>query len=147
MTAERNLLLNGFSGADGSRFRGLHTREVLPYEICRPRGVDVCVANILVGQLVRPSMVAAIVTNLQEGGLVCLSGIRPGGEVDSLKKAYGESIEWLEEDYAELSANETVGCIESYGFDCGSWARLVGRKKVGDGSINFIEQMSDLAVS
>lgn len=49
--------------------------------------VDVAVANILVGQLVRPSMVAALCANLQPGGLLCLSGIRPD-EVPSLKKAY-----------------------------------------------------------
>lgn len=145
VTAERNLALNGWD-ADG-RFQGLHTREVLPYDICPPRGVDVCVANILIGQLVRPSMVAAIVTNLQEGGLLCLSGIRPK-EVDALKEAYDDSIEWIDDQYAELSADETTNCIESYGFDCGRWARLVGRKRVAnDGDSSFIEQMSDLAVS
>jgi len=144
VTAERNLALNGWD-ADG-RFQGRHTREVLPYDVCPPRGVDVCVANILVGQLVRPSMVAAIVTNLQEGGLLCLSGIRPA-QVDALKGAYGGSIEWLDDQYAELSADETSNSIESYGFDCGRWARLIGRKRVGDGDSSFIEQMSDLAVS
>lgn len=142
VTAERNVILNGW---ETGRFEGLHTREVLPYDLCPPRGASLCVANILIGQLVRPSMVAAIVTNLEPGGLLCLSGIRPG-EVDSLKEAYGESIEWIESQYAELSANETVGCIESYGFDCGRWARLVGRKKIGSDS-DFIDQMSDLAVS
>eukprot|EP00585_Thalassiosira_rotula_P019948 CAMPEP_0196200550 /NCGR_PEP_ID=MMETSP0912-20130531/3818_1 /TAXON_ID=49265 /ORGANISM="Thalassiosira rotula, Strain GSO102" /LENGTH=134 /DNA_ID=CAMNT_0041473945 /DNA_START=1 /DNA_END=402 /DNA_ORIENTATION=+ len=118
VTAERNLALNGWDAA--GRFQGRHTREVLPYDVCQPRGVDVCVANILVGQLVRPSMVAAIVTNLQEGGLLCLSGIRPA-QVDALKGAYGGSIEWLDDQYAELSADETSNCIESYGFDCGRW--------------------------
>lgn len=49
--------------------------------------VDLAVANILVGQLVRPSMVAALCANLKPGGLLCLSGIRPD-EVPSLKKAY-----------------------------------------------------------
>lgn len=119
--------------------------SVLPYEVCPPHGVSLCVANILIGQLVRPSMVAAIVTNLEEGGLLCLSGIRPG-EVDSLKEAYEDNMEWIDDQYAELSASETVGCIESYGFDCGRWARLVGRKKIGDDS-GFIAHMSELAVS
>eukprot|EP00571_Detonula_confervacea_P005335 CAMPEP_0172313216 /NCGR_PEP_ID=MMETSP1058-20130122/19709_1 /TAXON_ID=83371 /ORGANISM="Detonula confervacea, Strain CCMP 353" /LENGTH=305 /DNA_ID=CAMNT_0013026831 /DNA_START=102 /DNA_END=1016 /DNA_ORIENTATION=- len=118
VTAERNLALNGWD-ADG-RFQGLHTREVLPYDICPPQGVDVCVANILIGQLVRPSMVAAIVTNLREGGLLCLSGIRPA-QIDSLKRAYDDSIEWLDDEYAELSAGETLNCIETYGFDVGQW--------------------------
>ncbi|KAL7554259.1 hypothetical protein ACHAWF_017678 [Thalassiosira exigua] len=143
VAAGRNAALNGW---DEGRFRGMHTREVLPREACPPSGADVCVANILVGQLVRPSMVAAIVTNVREGGLLCLSGIRPGGEVESLLEAYGDCVEWLDEQYAELSAAETENCLESYGFDCGRWARLVGRKRTvqGDG---FIEQMSDLAVS
>ena len=142
ITAERNVILNGW---ETGRFEGLHTREVLPYDLSPPRGASLCVANILIGQLVRPSMVAAIVTNLEPGGLLCLSGIRPG-EVDSLKEAYGDSIEWVDKQYAELSANETIGCIESYGFDCGRWARLVGRKKIASDS-DFIDQMSDLAVS
>ena len=139
VTAERNIELNGWNG----RFQGVHTREVLPYEICPPQGASLCVANILVGQLVRPSMVAAITTNLEDGGLLCLSGIRPG-EVDSLKEAY-TGFEWLDDQYAELSATETANSIESYGFDCGRWARLVGRKKVEEDF--FIKQMSELAVS
>jgi ribosomal protein L11 methyltransferase len=142
VTAERNVILNGW---ETGRFEGLHTREVLPYEVCPPRGASLCVANILIGQLVRPSMVAAIVTNLEPGGLLCLSGIRPG-EVNSLKDAYGDGIDWIDEQYAELSASETIGCIDSYGFDCGRWARLAGRKKVGSKQ-DFIDQMSDLAVS
>lgn len=139
ITAERNVELNGWDG----RFQGLHTREVLPYDVCPPRGASLCIANILIGQLVRPSMVAALTTNLEDGGLLCLSGIRPG-EVDALKEAY-TVFEWLDDQYGELSAVETENSIESYGFDCGRWARLVGRKKVEKGS--FIQQMSDLAVS
>ena len=142
VTAERNVELNGW---DSGRFQGMHTREVLPYDVCPPRGASLCVANILIGQLVRPSMVAALVTNLEENGLLCLSGIRPG-EVESLKAAYDDSIEWIDDQYAELSATETTNCIESYGFDCGRWARVVGRKKVQN-SDSFIQQMSDLAVS
>lgn len=143
VTAERNIELNGW---DSGRFKGMHTREVLPYDVCPPRGASLCVANILIGQLVRPSMVAALVTNLEEGGLLCLSGIRPG-EVESLKAAYDDSIEWIDDQYAELSATETTNCIESYGFDCGRWARVVGRKKVENSDDSFIQQMSDLAVS
>lgn len=92
---------------------------------------------------IRPSMVAALTTNLEDGGLLCLSGIRPG-EVDALKEAY-TGFEWLDDQYGELSAAETANSIESYGFDCGRWARLVGRKKIEKDS--FIQQMSDLAVS
>ena len=140
VTAARNVALND---DPEERFEGLHTREVLPYSMIPP--VDVCVANILVGPLVRPSMVAAIVSNLADGGLLCLSGIRPE-QVDSCKTAYGPYIEWMDEQYAELSAEQTQGSIESYGFDCGKWARLVGRKKKSDNQ-NDIERMSELAVS
>jgi ribosomal protein L11 methylase PrmA len=143
VSAERNVHLNGYSEA---AFEGLHTREVVPYALCTPVGVDVCVANILIGQLVRGSMVAAIVSNLVPGALLCLSGIRPD-EVDSLKAAYSDHMEWLDDQYAELSASETEGSLESYGFDCGRWARLVGRKTVGAGRDRDIISMSELAVS
>jgi ribosomal protein L11 methyltransferase len=143
VSAERNVQLNGYGDA---RFEGLHTREVIPYGLCTPTGVDVCVANILIGQLVRPSMVAALVSNMVPGALLCLSGIRPD-EVNSLKAVYGEHMKWLDDEYAELSACDTEGSFESYGFDCGRWARLVGRKKVGPGKDHDIENMSELAVS
>jgi hypothetical protein len=132
--------LNGFH----DRFEGLHTREILPFDLCRPTGVDVCVANILIGQLVRPSMVSAIMSNVRPNGLVCFSGVRPT-QVDSLKEVYGPYVDWINESYAELSAKETEGSIESYGFDVGTWSRLVGRVK-DTGGIST-EAMSELAVS
>jgi ribosomal protein L11 methyltransferase len=143
VASERNVHLNGYSEAS---FEGLHTREVVPYALCTPVGVDICVANILIGQLCRASMVAAIVSNMVPGALLCLSGIRPD-EVDSLKAAYADHMEWLDDQYAELSASETEGSVESYGFDCGRWARLVGRKTKGAGRDRDIESMSELAVS
>ncbi|CAB9518547.1 protein L11 methyltransferase [Seminavis robusta] len=138
VTTERNLQLNGY-GAE--RFQGLHTRQVEPYGMVP--AADICVANIMVGQLVRPSMVAALVSNLAPGGWLCLSGIRPH-QVDALKQAYGESIEW--EHSAELSASECEGSLESYGFDTGRWARLAGRRKRNDREED-IQSMSELAVS
>jgi ribosomal protein L11 methylase PrmA len=140
VTAVRNVELNGYGT---ERFEPYHTREILPYGISA-NGVDVCVANILVGQLVRPSMVAALVTNVAAGGLLCLSGIRPGDQVEALKDAYGEYMDWI--DYDELAATETAHSIESYGFDCGIWCRLVGRKKISSRRDDVIS-MSDLAVS
>ena len=142
VTAERNLEFNGY----GDRFEGLHTREVQPYELCRPSGVDICVANILIGQLVRPSMVAAILSNVAHGGIVCFSGIRPA-EVPALKVAYGDAMEWMDDQYAELSATECEGSLESYGFDTGRWARVVGRNVGGDNRTSDIQSMSELAVS
>lgn len=89
-------------------------------------------------------MVFAIITNIRPQGLLCLSGIRPA-EVDSLKDAYGAHVEWIGKDYAELSAKETAGSLESFGFDVGTWARLVGRVK-NNGGID-VQEMSELAVS
>jgi ribosomal protein L11 methyltransferase len=142
VTAERNVELN-FGSTD--KFQALHVRQILPNDLGRPHGVDLCVANILVGQLVRPSMVSAIVTNVAPGGLLCLSGIRPQ-EVESLKTAYNAYIqEWVEDDYAELSATETEASVDSYGFDVGTWSRLVGR--LNDRGNIDVEAMSELAVS
>jgi len=140
VTAERNVELNDW---ESYQFEGLHTREVIPYSLCRPNGADVCVANILVGQLLRPSMVSTIVTNVAPGGWICFSGIRPS-EVDSLKEAYGEDFDWEDGQYLELSAKNTVNSLESYGFDVGTWARLVGKRKKK--SVD-IAAMSELAVS
>lgn len=139
-----NYRLSSSHSSFDDRFEGFHTREILPFGLCRPAGVDVCIANILVGQLVRSSMISALVTNTRPGGLFCLSGIRPE-EVCSLKKAYDPHIEWIDDQYSELSAKETEGSIESYGFDVGTWSRLVGRVK-DNGGIDA-ETMSELAVS
>jgi SAM-dependent methyltransferase len=139
VTAVRNAQLNDF----GDRFEPLHTREILPYDIVPP--ANVCLANILIGQLVRPSMVAAILSNLAPNGLLCLSGIRPGEQVESLRKAYGHAVDWI--GYEELSAKDTIGSIDSYGFDCGTWCRLVGRKRISGSRDDDIARMSELAVS
>ena len=141
VSAERNMELNEL---DPGRFEGFHTREIVPFGLCRPTGVDVAVANILVGQLVRPSMVAALGSNIASGGLLCLSGIRPE-QVDALKDAYHDSFEWLDDQYAELSANECEGSVESYGFDCGRWARLIGRRRSSNRQTD-IERMSESAI-
>lgn len=137
VVSERNIELNGYGG----RFEGLHVREVLPYGIEPP--ADVVLANIRIGQLVRPSMVAALVSNLATGGYLCLSGIRPD-EVDALRDAYNCDIDWVEADFSILSATETPGSIASYGYDCGVWAVVVGRKVTSDRSV---ERMSELAVA
>jgi ribosomal protein L11 methyltransferase len=141
VTAERNLQMNGY---ESDRYELLHTRQIIPFDpAIAPGGADLCVANILIGQLVRPSMVAALVTNLRPLGLLCFSGIRPD-EVDALRSVYDQHFDWLDHQYAELSAAETPYSIESYGFDCGCWARLVGRKRSGTVDV---EALSELAVS
>jgi hypothetical protein len=45
-----------------------------------------------------------------------------------------------------LAAVDTEGSINSYGFDCGLWSRLVGRKK-STLRQDEISAMSELAVS
>jgi len=141
VTTERNLILNEYDG----RFEEFHTRETVPHSF--GPGVDICIANIRVGQLVQSSMVVAILSNLAIGGCLCLSGIRPE-EVEALKRAYGGSIEWLDEFYAEQASVDCPGSLESYGFDTGSWARLVG-KHMGTGKTldDDIRGMSEDAVS
>jgi len=137
VTSQKNMELNGYDGF----FEGMHTREVTPH--CLQPPADICIANILIGQLVRPSMVSAIVSNIKIGAYLCLSGIRPS-EVTSLKYAYQDYIHWLDEDYRELAAVETEGSLESYGFDVGTWARVVGRRK---GRAIDTQKMSESAVS
>jgi hypothetical protein len=85
------------------------------------------------------------VSNLAVGGRLCFSGVRPA-QVGALKAAYDEHLEWIDADYMELSADETEGSIASYGFDCGRWSRVVGRKRPSDARSD-IEWMSELAVS
>jgi SAM-dependent methyltransferase len=151
VTAVRNVQMNLMSGSSTEDVRHLfepmHTREVLPFGIHSPTGVDICVANILIGQLLRPSMVVTLISNLSTGGLLCLSGIRPGDQVDSLRTAYGPHVEWIQDDYAEMAALETPGSIDSYGFDCGVWCRLVGRKTSTQPRSDEITAMSESAVS
>jgi len=115
VVAAANLELNGVE----QRAELLHVREVVPGGLVPP--ADVVVANILVGQLVRPSMVCSLCANLAPGGLLCLSGVRPH-EIGSLKEAYGTWVEW--EDWMYAEADPGVGG-EAY---WGTWARLVGRR-------------------
>lgn len=133
VTAAQNCALNDHLD---ERVEFLHVREVVPGALAP---VDVAVANILVGQLVRPSMVAALCANLSPGGLLCLSGIRPD-EVPSLKHAYGGWLDWEESMYAEASPGE-----EGKHY-WGRWSRLVGRRRAG-GTGALLEQLSELAVS
>ena len=126
--------------------------------------VDIAVANILIGQLVRPSMVVALCTSIKPGGLLCFSGIRPSEvrmtarlkslyfsihlmcslQIANLEAAYGDWLDWESEFYAEA-----VPGPEGREY-WGTWARLVGRRKVaGDGaaSVAMLEALSELAVS
>ena len=54
-----------------------HGRSVVP----GMEAFDFVAANILVGQLSRPSMVATLALGTKPGGELCLSGIRPDQKV------------------------------------------------------------------
>jgi hypothetical protein len=86
-------------------------------------------------------MISALMTNIQPNGLICFSGIRPW-EVDSLRAAYEPYLEWLDDHYAELDAQQTEGSVESYGFDVGPWARVVGRIKPKGIDIRDMSEMA-----
>lgn len=114
-----------------------HAREIIPSFTLT--NADLVMANILIGPLVRPSMISVLVCALREptadgegdGGMIVFSGLRPTlGEVESLKEAYGSYLSFDDNDYAELSGNEVHGSVSSYGFDVGGWCRVVGRRKV-----------------
>ncbi|GMH60754.1 hypothetical protein TrRE_jg5685, partial [Triparma retinervis] len=128
----------------------LHTREVVPSFTLSSN--DLVLANILIGALCRPSMVSVLVDALKEpsspgtpdGGVIVFSGIRPSqGEVDSLKDAYKNYIDFDDCAYKELSGADTRGSVSNYGFDVGDWCRVVGRRKVGRG---WSREMSEAAI-
>ena len=134
VTAEQNFELNQVE----ERASLLHVREVVPGSLVP--GADIAVANILVGQLVRSSMVAALCSNIRPGGLLCLSGVRPT-EVSSLMEAYNEWIDWDETYYAEAKPGPEG---EHY---WGTWSRVVGRRKIGVATNSLLGMLSEQAVA
>eukprot|EP00968_Pinguiococcus_pyrenoidosus_P002005 scaffold106_cov246-Pinguiococcus_pyrenoidosus.AAC.17 len=119
----------------------LHARQVEPYGL-EPH--DVAFANILVGQLIRPSMVAVLATNLRPGGVLCLSGIRPGDQCETIKAAYAGWIDWDETLYAEAAASAETGGKDYWGV----WSRLVGRRTAKTKlSEEVLSSLSEAAVS
>lgn len=111
---KRNAELNGFN------LELHHARSVIPGFV----EADVCCANILVGQLTRPSMVATLALSTQE---LCLSGIQPT-EADVLLKAYEDFFDFY--DYKEKEADNEYW---------GTWVRLLGRRKQFDRSLLNID--------
>ena len=96
-----------------------HVREIVPGGLAPP--ADICVANILIGQLVRPSMVAVLSSNVRPGGLLCLSGVRPD-QCGSLREVYSRHFDWEPAMYAEAEPG-----AEGKAY-WGRWSRLVGRR-------------------
>jgi len=98
MAAKENFSLNFGKSTSETSLKFMHVREIAPFDL---KPVDVAISNILVGQLDRPSMVANLVTNLKDDGLICLSGIRPGEQCTTLVNAYAKWIKWDDELYLE----------------------------------------------
>ena len=141
---QANWELNNIS----STLETYHAREVIPsWPISNQ---DLVLANILVGALCRPSMVAVLVNALKtpdvdgnNGGIICFSGILPD-EMDSLMQAYGKYLAFDDDLYDSLAATDTPGSKENYGFDAGTWCRVVAHRTVG---ADFVADMSEAAVS
>ena len=127
--AAENARANGVDG--GVAF--VHGREVVPG--CD--AFDVVVANILVGQLSRPSMVATLALGCKPGGYLCLSGIRPDqrGVLDDVYAPYFDLVE-----SAEMAPDDHG---QEY-WD--TWVRMVLRRKQGDDRRELLDAISDAAV-
>ena len=111
-SAAENAARNGIT--DGVEW--IHGRSVIP----GMDEYDAVVANILVGQLSRPSMVATLALGTKVGGALCLSGIRPD-QCEVLERLYAP--------YYDV-ASKTFRDPDSYGREYwGSWARLILRRK------------------
>ena len=114
-SAAENAERNGIT--DGVEW--IHGRSVIP----GMDEYDAVVANILVGQLSRPSMVATLALGTKVGGALCLSGIRPD-QCAVLERLYAP--------YYDV-ASKTFRDPDSYGREYwGSWARLILRRKEVD---------------
>ena len=137
VAAQANLELNGYD-VGGGQAELAHVREIVPGGLAPP--ADICVANILIGQLVRPSMVAVLSSNVRPGGLLCLSGVRPD-QCGSLREVYSRHFEWEPAMYAEAEPG-----AEGKAY-WGRWSRLVGRRKASGFGADDIALLSDLAVS
>mmetsp|Transcript_11291 Transcript_11291/g.45719 ORF Transcript_11291/g.45719 Transcript_11291/m.45719 type:complete len:261 (-) Transcript_11291:145-927(-) len=134
--AQRNAKLNVVDHVD---FR--HARDWVPGEHAP---ATICVANILVGQLSRPSMVATLALGVEPGGELVLSGIRPGEQTALLRRVYGQYFEFDDASYAELEPDD-------HGREYwGRWARLVGRRRpvetTRDARRALFEHFSDAAL-
>ena len=141
------------SGSGGCKLETYHTREVIPSWPISEQ--NLLLANILIGPLVRASMIAVLVNALKApdaegagGGLICFSGILPN-EREALTQAYGKYLCFDDAAYEELSGGDKVGSTESTfndvnGFDVRLWCRVVGRRTVGS---DFVNDMSESAVS
>ncbi|CAM9207890.1 unnamed protein product [Ascophyllum nodosum] len=107
--AGQNFLINGV----GKKVTALHTRDVSAGDLA----AEVVVANMMAGPML--SQMAVLVLAVNEGGVMCLSGLRPG-DVPKIKREFGKYLEWD----GELESAKDVS-------PWGEYVRLVGRPKPG----------------
>ena len=108
-----------------------HVRSVVPGDF----ETSVVLANILVGQLSRQSMVATLALCAEPGANLCLSGFRPGDQTDVLRRLYEPFFDFFDYDEAKP---------DHYGSHFwGSWARLIGRRRNDDSRRSLLDLLSD----
>ncbi|KAJ8601291.1 hypothetical protein CTAYLR_007589 [Chrysophaeum taylorii] len=109
----------------------LHARGLVPgYE-----SFDYVVANILVGQLSRPSMVASLA--LSAKSKLCLSGVRPGDQCDTLRRIY--------DPYFHFDDIKTMAAPRSETW--GTWACLHATRRPTLDRDALLDAFSDAAAS
>ena len=126
-SAAENAARNGVDGVDW-----VHGRSVVP----GMDEYDAVVANILVGQLSRPSMVATLALGTKIGGALCLSGVRPD-QCAVLERLYAPYY-----DVAEKTFRDPDDFGKEY---WGSWARMILTRKEADRR-ELLERISDGAI-
>lgn len=110
----------------------VHGRSVVPGE----DAYDFVCANILIGQLSRPSMVATLALGARPGALLCLCGVRPESRA-VLLDLYGPYFS--EAGYAERAPDE-------HGAEYwGTWARVVLRRAEDADRRALLDAFSDAA--
>lgn len=131
-SSEANAAATGVG--DGVRF--VHGRTVVPGD----EAFDYVCANILVGQLSRPSMVATLALGCKPGGALCLSGVRPE-QADVLRPLYAPYFDFDAASYAERAP-------DAHGAEYwGTWARMVLRRRDADDRRTLLDAVSEGAIN
>ncbi|CAM9591968.1 unnamed protein product [Ectocarpus sp. 6 AP-2014] len=107
--ARQNFLLNGIS----EKVLVLHGREVSIGDL----SAEIVVANMIAGPMRR--QMATLVLAVKEGGLLCLSGLRPS-DAPLIRSEFGKYMDW---DVGLEASRESP--------TWGEYVRLVGRPKPG----------------
>ncbi|KAJ1461667.1 ribosomal protein L11 methyltransferase-domain-containing protein, partial [Pelagophyceae sp. CCMP2097] len=133
--ARLNVAANDLEGVEIT-----HGRHVVPGAFAP---ADVVVANILVGALSRPSMVATLALGCKPGAKLCLSGFRPGAETEVLLQLYRPFFTFDQSGYAERAP-------DAHGQEYrGTWTRVVATRNVDSAETRrqLIDKIADDAVN